>query len=57
MGRPLMKNNKRDVLIEGTIKALARNLALGKIPGFYKDDSNKDFRQQWGAHLNWPFPS
>ena len=31
-------NKERDILIEGTIMKLARNLALEKFPGFQKDD-------------------
>ena len=33
-----MKNKKRDILIDGAIIGLARNLALEKFPGTQKDD-------------------
>ena len=33
-----MDNKDRDVLIEGDIMGLPRNLALEKFPGIYKDD-------------------
>ena len=32
------ENKERDILIEGTIIGLARNLALEKFPGIQKDD-------------------
>ena len=34
------ENNERDILIEGTIMELQRNLGLGKLPEIHKDDSN-----------------
>ena len=32
------ENNERDILIEGAIMGLGRNLVLGKLPGTHKDD-------------------
>ena len=32
------ESNERDILIEGVIMGLGRNLVLGKLPGIYKDD-------------------
>ena len=32
------ESKERDILIEGAIMGLARNLALEKFPGIYKDD-------------------
>ena len=37
-GRTETKRKERDILIEGAIKRLARNLALEKFPGIHKDD-------------------
>ena len=37
-GRTKRENKERDILIEGAIMGLARNLALGKFPGIHKDD-------------------
>ena len=34
------KRKERDILIEGTILGLARNLALGKFPGIHKDNTS-----------------
>ena len=34
------ENNKRDILIEGAIMELGRNLMPGKLPGTHKDDPN-----------------
>ena len=34
------ESKERDILIEGAIVGLARNLALGKFPGAHKDDPN-----------------
>ena len=33
-------SNERDILIEGCIKGLGRNLVPGKLPGIHKDDPN-----------------
>ena len=38
VGRTEMESKERDILIEGTIIGLARNLALEKFPGIHKDD-------------------
>ena len=32
------RKKERDILFEGDIKELVRNLALGKFPGILKDD-------------------
>ena len=32
------ENNEGDILIEGVIMGLEKNLALGKFPGIRKDD-------------------
>ena len=32
------ESKERDILIEGAIMGLARNLALEKFPGIHKDD-------------------
>ena len=37
-GRTERKNKERDILSEGAIKRLVRNMALGKFPGIHKDD-------------------
>ena len=37
-GRTERENKERDVLIEGDIVGLGRNLVLGKFPGIHKDD-------------------
>ena len=37
-GRTKMESKERDILL--VIKGLARNLALEKTPGIYKDDSS-----------------
>ena len=34
------ESKERDILIEGAIIGLARNLALEKFPGIHKDDLN-----------------
>ena len=36
------ERNERDILIEGAILWLGRNLVLGKLPGIHKDDSIYD---------------
>ena len=33
-----MENKERDILIEGAIMGLGRNLTLEKFPGIHKDD-------------------
>ena len=38
VGRTEKERKERDILIEGAIKGLARNMALGKFPGIHKDD-------------------
>ena len=38
MGRTETESKERDVLFEGAIMVLSRNLALEKFPGIYKDD-------------------
>ena len=38
--RTKMESKERDVLIEGAIIELARNLTLEKFPETYKDDPN-----------------
>ena len=37
-GRTERKSKVRDILIEGAIMGLARNLAVEKFPGIHKDD-------------------
>ena len=37
-GRTETENKEKDILIDGAIMGLARNLALEKFPGIYKDD-------------------
>ena len=32
------QRGRASILIEGAIKGLARNLALGQLPGIHKDD-------------------
>lgn len=32
------ESNKRDILMEGVIVGLGRNLVLGKLPRIHKDD-------------------
>lgn len=32
------ERKERNILIEGAVKGLARNMALGKIPEIHKDD-------------------
>ena len=34
------ESKERDILMEGAIMGLVRNLVLGKIPGIHKDDLN-----------------
>ena len=36
---------KRDILSEGAIKGIARDLAVEKFPGIHKDDPSKDPKQ------------
>ena len=36
------ERNERDILIEGVIGSLWRNLVLGKLPGTHKNDPSKD---------------
>lgn len=36
--RTVREKKKRDILTEGAIKGLVRNLALGSFPGIHKDD-------------------
>ena len=36
-----MESKERDILIDGVIMGLARNLALEKFPGIHKDDPVK----------------
>ena len=38
MGKDRNGEQERDILIEGVIMGLARNLALEKFPGIHKDD-------------------
>ena len=38
MGKSRWRKNRDDILIEGAIMGLARNLALEKFPGIHKDD-------------------
>ena len=33
------ERNEKDLLVEGLIMGLGRNLVLGKFPGIHKDDS------------------
>ena len=37
-GRTEWEKKKSNILIEGAIKGLMKNLALGKFPGILKDD-------------------
>ena len=37
-GRTETENKERGFMIEGVIMGLARSLALGKLPGIYKND-------------------
>ena len=37
-GRTERERKKRDILIEGAIMELARNLAVEKFPGIHKND-------------------
>ena len=37
-GKDRYKSKERDILIEGAIMELARNLALEKCPGIHRDD-------------------
>ena len=39
-GRTVRERKRKDILIEGAIKGLSRNIALGKFPGILKDDPN-----------------
>lgn len=39
-GKDREGEKKRDVLIEGDIEGLVRNMAQGKFPGIHKDYSN-----------------
>lgn len=34
------KNNEKDILREGTIMALGRNMVLGNLPEIHNDDSS-----------------
>lgn len=36
----MRESKERDILVEGAIMKLARNLALGKFPQIHKDDPN-----------------
>ena len=36
------ESNERDILIEGAIMGLGRNLVLGKFPGIHKDEFDSD---------------
>ena len=38
--RTEMESKERDILIEGAVKELVRNLALGKFQGIQKDNPN-----------------
>ena len=38
IGGKVRERKERDILIEGVIKGIARNIALGKFPGIHKDD-------------------
>ena len=38
MSRTVREKKERDTLIEGAIKELSRNMALGKFPGIHKND-------------------
>lgn len=40
LGRERGESNKRDILIEGAIMGLGRNLIVGKFPGMCKDDTS-----------------
>ena len=46
------ERKERDILIEGAIKGLSRNIALGKFPGIHKNDPSQDSKQQWRGCLN-----
>ena len=37
------ESNEGNILIEGAIMELGKNLVLGKFPGIHKDDPSKDF--------------
>ena len=37
----MRERKKRDILTEGVIKGLARNMTLGKFPGIHKDEPSK----------------
>ena len=39
------ESEERDILIEGDIMGLARNLVLEKVPEIHKDDPSKDPKQ------------
>ena len=39
-GRTETESKERDILTEGAIMGLARNLTLEKTPGIHKDDSS-----------------
>ena len=52
-GRTVRERKERDILIEGAIKGLSKNIALEKIPGILKGDLSYDSKQQWRGHLNW----
>ena len=44
----------RDALMEGAIKGLKANQALGKYPEIYKDDTTYQSKQQWRGYLKYP---
>ena len=39
-GRTVRERMEKDILIEGAIKGLSKNITLGKLPGILKNDPN-----------------